>query len=101
MTRAKPLAIAAGIGVLLTVALTGAAYLLHYAGMETAARALLWPNTLLQSLIPCVDVGMPSHRMCEGTPLNVVAYGASFPLSIIVYGLIAYALIRHRIAGGG
>jgi hypothetical protein len=101
MTRAKSLAIAVGIGVLLTVALTGAAYFSHYAEAETAAKVLSWPNTLLQSLIPCVDVGTPSHRMCEGTPLNVVPYDASFPLSIIVYGLIAYAVIRRRIAGGG
>jgi hypothetical protein len=100
MTRAKPLAIAAGIGVLLTVALTGAAYLSHYAEAETAAKVLFWPNTSLQSLIMCVDVGTPRHQMCEGTPLNVVAYGASFPLSIVVYPLVAYALLRCRIAGG-
>jgi hypothetical protein len=49
MTRAKSLPIAAGIGVLLTVALTGAAYLSHYAEAETAANVLFWPNTLLQS----------------------------------------------------
>ena len=99
-SRAVVLLIAIGVGVLLTVVLTGAAYYSYAAGAQNVSRALFWPNSLLQGLVPCNDIGTPEHPMCEGTPLNVLAYGASFPLSVAVYAAIAYVFIRRRTLRG-
>ena len=99
-SRAVVLLMAIGVGVLLTVVLTGAAYYSYAAGAQNVSRALFWLNSLLQGLVFCNDIGTPEHPMCEGTPLNVLAYGASFPLSVAVYAAIAYVFIRRRTLRG-
>ena len=99
-SRAAVLMIAIGVGVLLTVALTSIAYYAYIAGAENLARVLFWPNTLLQSLVSCNEIGTSEHPMCEGTPLNVLAYGASFPVSVAAYAAITYVFIRRRALHG-
>ena len=90
------------LGVLLTLVLYGAAYYAFEAGAETASRTLSWPNTLLQRLVPCHWIGTVDQPLCEGTPLNLAAYLASFPLSVGVYTAVAYVFLRRRaIASGG
>ncbi|MGH7182641.1 MAG: hypothetical protein ACREJN_11775 [Nitrospiraceae bacterium] len=71
--------LATGIGLVLTAGFAGAAYLLHAAGAEGAARAALWQNTLLQSLVPLNNIGTPERPFYEGTPLNYVMFIAAFP----------------------
>ena len=87
--------LATGIGLVLTVGLAGTAYLLHAAGAEGAARAALWQNTLLQSLVPLNNIGTPEKPIYEGTPLNYVAFIASFPLGFIVYSVISYVVLSR------
>jgi hypothetical protein len=90
------------LGLLLTLVLYGAAYCAFEAGAETASRALSWPNSLLQSLVPCNWIGTVDQPFCEGTPLNLGAYLASFPLSVGVYTAVAYLFLRRRaMASGG
>jgi len=85
-----------GLGVLLTVVLTISAKVAYEAGAELLARSLLWPNTLLQSLIPCFNIGTQEKPFCEGTPLHLLVFGASEALSVVAYASIAYILIRRH-----
>jgi hypothetical protein len=87
------------IGALLTRADIGAAKLASAAGKEGLASFLFWPNTLLQGLLPCVPIGAANHRVCEGTPLNFVAYVASILISVALYTLAAFVLTRRRARG--
>ena len=85
-----------GLGLLLTVVFTASAFAAYKAGAKLVARSLLWPNTLLQTLIPCFNIGTPEEPFCEGTPLHVLAFGASEVLSVAVYTSIAYIFIRRH-----
>ena len=91
-----------GAGVLATVVLTLASYFLFEAGATNLSTVLFWPNALLQGAAPCVKIegGVTGRPLCEGTPLNEVAFLASFPLSIAAYSAIAYIIIRRRARGG-
>ena len=97
-SRAKALVIATGIGIFVLIASYGAAFYAYQTGLEGTARVLSWPNTVLQIPIPCIPIGEPEKGMCEGSPLNVLAYVASFPLAVIVYSAAAYSLLRRRSA---
>ena len=100
-TRFSIFLIAFAIGGAVTLVLSVAAFLSHSVGAEFATRVLSWPNTLLQSLVPPLNIGTSEKPIYEGTALNVLAYFASFPLSISVYTLAAYILIRRRYSSAG
>jgi hypothetical protein len=87
---------AIGAGVLLTVVLTLASYLLDKIGSNGLATVLFWPNSLLQSAAPCIRGSGLERPFCEGGPINALAFVASFPLSIAVYSGIAYVILRRR-----
>jgi hypothetical protein len=89
---------ALGIGVLLTATLEGAAYCAFEINAKTLARVLSWPNTVLQSLIPCLNIGTLERPVCEGTPLNLFAFIVSIPLGVATYSAIAYFLLQRRAA---
>jgi hypothetical protein len=95
-SRGAILLMSVGAGVLLTVVLTLASYLLDKLGAQSLATVLFWPNSLLQSAAPCIRGSGLERPFCEGTPINALAFVASFPLSIAVYSAIAYAIIRRR-----
>lgn len=88
---------AVGIGIALTAAMKSAAYFAYDAGAEGLAHTLTWANTLLHYAVPCNDIGTATEPFCEGTPLNLLAYFASFPLSLTVYSLLAYGLVLRRL----
>jgi hypothetical protein len=90
--RWAPIVFALGIGLLVTIVTAAIASSLS---SESAHEVLFWPNTVLQYLLPTPNIGTPDHPIYEGTPLNLVAFIASFPFAVIVYGSIAYALLRH------
>jgi hypothetical protein len=94
-SRGAVLLMALGAGVLLTAVLTLASYLSYKAGAQTLSTVLFWPNSLLQRAAPCIRVSAPEHSLCEGTPLNALAFIASFPISVVVYSAIAYVIIRR------
>jgi hypothetical protein len=93
---------ALGAGVLVTVVLTLASYFPFEAGATNLSTALFWPNALLQGAAACLKIGnsVMGRPLCEGTPLNEMAFLASFPLSIAVYSRIAYIIIRRRARSG-
>jgi hypothetical protein len=64
---------------------------------ETTTRVLTWPNSLLQTLVPCHNVGTPESPLCEGTPVNLLAYILSYALAWTSYSVIAYLALRPRV----
>jgi len=95
-SRTAILGAAVGIGVALTAAMESAAYFAYDVGANALAHTLTWANTLLQHAVPCNNIGTAAEPLCEGTPLNLLAYFASFPLSLAVYSLLAYGLVLRR-----
>jgi hypothetical protein len=84
------------IGLLLTGGLFGLSLLAANAGLESLARGLLWPNTLLQGLAPLGNIGTPERPIYEGTPLNFLAFLASIPLGLVIYTAAAYVILGWR-----
>ena len=65
-------------------------------GFDGIARVLYWPNTLLQGLTPCVPIRTDDHTFCEGTPLNDLAYFASFILGEVAYAAVIFVLLGKK-----
>ena len=80
------------VGLLLTIVTTAVAAALS---SESARELVFWPNTVLQSLVPAPNIGTPHHSVYEATPLNFAAFVASFPFAVVVYGSLAYAVLRY------
>lgn len=93
---------ALGIGIATTILLTLASYVADKVGLPSLSNLLSWPNSLLQTTAPCFPVATDraGRTICEGTPLNFVAFMASFPLSIAAYSAIAYFILRRRARRG-
>ena len=81
------------IGLSLTAGLLGLSFVAADAGLDSLAKGLLWPNTLLQSLAPLGNVGTPERPIYEGTPLNFLAFFASIPLAFVIYTSAAYVIL--------
>ena len=88
--------VAVGIGVLLTAITATAAYFASRSGSDRLSEIIFWPNTALQALMPAPNIGTPEHPIYEGTPLNILAFFASFPAATLIYALIAYLFLRRR-----
>lgn len=86
------------IGVVATGLLLAAAYAFDVLGYRELSNLLFWQNELLQSLCPQVNIGTPENPVYEGTPLNLLAFIASF-LGVLIYGVAAYAVLRNRRSG--
>ena len=80
------------IGVFVTI---GTAAIALALSSESAREVLFWPNTVLQYLVPAPNIGTPDHPLYEGTPLNFLAFAASFPFAVVVYGAVAYVFLRR------
>ena len=74
--------------------LVGAAFLADSAGYSRLASGLFWQNSLLQTLVPALNIGTPERPFYEGTPLNFLAFLISIPVGFVVYGLVVYAALR-------
>ena len=83
-------------GTALTAITALAASVAYDASAEVVSRLLFWPNSVLQLAVPCNNIGTPAQRMCEGTPLNYVAFLVSFPLAVLVYSSLCYWWLRAR-----
>ena len=84
------------LGLLATLALNVLAYVADYLGCPLLSNVLIWPNALLQSLIPLHNIGTAERPIMEGTPLNFLAFIASIPFGWLVYSCIAYAWLYSR-----
>ncbi len=85
-----------GIGVLATICLAGGAQITSRYGSEIVAQIPFWSNAVLQSALPCHQIGIPERPICEGTPLNFLALLASVPLSVLVCSVLAYIWLLRR-----
>ena len=85
-------------GIALTSITALAATVAADAQFEDISQVLFWPNSLLQIVAPCHNIGSPARPMCEGSPLNVLAYFVSLPLAVIVYSALSYWWLRARSA---
>ncbi len=81
------------VGILVTLLLLGAAFVADSAGLESLAGALFWQNTLAQSFVPLGNIGTAGHPIYEGSPLNFIAFLASFPIGVAVHGAAAFILM--------
>lgn len=90
------LALAFVLGAIATFALMGLSVIANECGYELASRIVFWQNTFLQSLVLPINIGSAEHAVYEGSPLNILAYLASLPLGILVYGMAAFAAISRR-----
>jgi hypothetical protein len=45
-------------------------------------------------LVPAVNLGTPEHPLYEGNPAHVVAALAGIPLGLVLYFLLALAVLR-------
>jgi hypothetical protein len=86
---------AVGIGVLVTAGTGAASFLFSSRGADSIGELVFWPNTVLQALTPAPNIGTPDHPLYEGTPLNLLAFLASFPFTVILYGFVAYVFLRR------
>ena len=91
---------AMAVGTAVTLVGAAGSYLAFHAGAVSLSGILLWPNTVLQNLVPLVyglpNIGTPDHPLYEGTPVNILAFFISFPLAILVYSIVAYIFLRWR-----
>ncbi|MEW9572682.1 hypothetical protein ABQJ54_13060 [Rhodanobacter sp. Si-c] len=95
----KRILLAFAIGVLATAALFALSFAADSFGFTSLANGFLWQNTLLQSFAPLGNMGTPERPVYEGTPLNFLAFLASVPLGIVIYSVMAYAvlsMVRRR-----
>lgn len=89
----RRIAISSAIGILLAISMAALSYLADVAGASILSKILLWPNSLLQSFTPLYNIGIAERPIYEGTPLNFIAFVASFPLAALIYGIAAYFVI--------
>jgi hypothetical protein len=92
----KRILLAIGLGGLVTLMLGGAAQIASNFGAESLAQILFWPNVLTQSFVPCLQIGTPQHPVCEGTPLNFLAFLESIVLSVVIYSALAYVWLQRQ-----
>jgi hypothetical protein len=90
------LALAFILGAIATFALMGLSVIANECGYELASRIVFWQNTLLQSLVLPINIGYSEHAVYEGSPLNFLAFLASMPLGIVVYGIAAFTAMSQR-----
>ena len=89
----KRVLLAFAIGLLATALLIGLSFAADSFGFPTIASALSWQNTLLQSYVSLGNIGTAARPVYEGSPLNFLAFLASIPLGVIIYGVLAYAVL--------
>ena len=95
----KRILLAIGLGGLATLIFAGAAQIAANFNAETLAQILFWPNVLTQSVVPCLQIGTLQHPVCEGIPLNFLAFLGSIVLSVAVYSALAYFWLQRRSTG--
>lgn len=81
---------AVAIGTLTTAAFMALSCVFASLGIPTLDRYLFWQNDLLQGALLLINVGSETCPIYEGSPLNFLAFLASVPLGIVVYGTLAY-----------
>ena len=89
--HSRNLRFSALIGVGVTLLLLALAF---WTDNDQVSRTLFWHNTLIQKAIGGHNIGTAEEPVIEGTPLNLVAFLASIPLGFLIYGAVAYLVLR-------
>lgn len=90
----KRILLAAVIGVVVTLALIALSFAADDAGYESLSNLLFWQNWILQALLPAPDIASMANPFAHGLPLPFVAWFASIPLGFVIYGVLAFVIIR-------
>jgi hypothetical protein len=61
---------------------------------DVTADILLWPATLLVSLVPKYNIGTAEEPFYEATPIHLLFWVAGLALCVPIYAILADALIR-------
>ena len=93
---ARRIWLSAAVGILITLILLALAYVSSKAGMNSLAQTIFWQNSLLQKLVPLHNIGTIERPVYEGTPINFIVFICSIPFGFLIYGGIAYAILRHK-----
>jgi len=94
MSRAKLFTWSVVIGVGVTIALTWTAIEIND---RTVSGILLWQDVILGYLVgpgPLLFVDKQGHPVYEGTPIHLLIVPVGFILSIPIYSVIAYLILR-------
>ncbi len=73
------------IGIGISALLQVLALIAYKAGHPLVTQLLDWPNTVIQAAVS------------DGSSVNLLAYFASLPLGVAVYGIGAYVFLKGRI----
>ena len=94
--NARRVLLSIAFGIAFTAISALAANVAFDSNAESLSRGLFWPNSLLQLALPCNNIGSSSQPVCEGTPLNFLAYLVSFPLAVLIYSTLCFWWLRAR-----
>lgn len=89
----SPFGLALVIGVALTLTLFGLGFVFAEDRLDLSL-ALYWQASLMQSLIPCIEVGTPPQPLCENVPMNASVFWAGIPVGVFIYTAVAYVVLR-------
>lgn len=101
MSRGRQLLLASVASCAVTFGLFGAGYHFALRSNERLARIFYWQGYWLQSLVPAVNLGTAEHPLLEANPMHVVAAYAGIPLGLVLYFLLALAVLRLASRRGG
>lgn len=94
MSKSKSAFLGSVCGILITIALTSAAFLIDD---KYVSGALLWPITLMVYLIgPGPILGYDKHGdpMYEGTPAHLLIFLFGLFIGAVIYSIISYFILR-------
>jgi hypothetical protein len=94
LSRGRQLLLASVASCVVTFGLFGAAYRLALGPHRELAHILYWQGYCLQSLVPAANLGTPEHPIYEANPMHVVAAYAGIPLGLVLYFVLALAILR-------
>ena len=81
------------IGIFISIGSFGVSYMASAVKLVELSHVLYWQGWWLQEFIPCQNSGTTENPACEGTPLNMVVFFSGIPFGIILYTLLAFAVL--------
>jgi hypothetical protein len=96
--QASPFKLALIWGGVIALSLFIASELAIALGHASMARALVWPSSLVQALVPTPNLGTPERPIYEGTPPHLLAWyvGAALTFPLYVGAIYAVLVLRRK-----
>ena len=71
--------------------------IISFHGETVAELRAEFEHAVKDYLAECKKAGVhPEKPMCEGTPLNLVVFFLGLPFGVVLYSLVAYAILLAR-----